>query len=157
MTKRLTLALQGHPTLARFSMRSSPAGIEHFEEVGPALGRLVSHPGSVLTSLDVAHCHLGDANQDALDGHLRRLGIPVAKSFCGLDALFAALPRNLTLRHLDVSSNEVARRFAAVLLRAVRANTSLQCLSADNSLFPQFSIRDLKAAECLVAARRPTL
>jgi hypothetical protein len=122
----LLSALTGHASLRNLVLLSN-----HVEAAlsGAALGALIAANAPALTALDVSFCNLGDA---------------------GLRPLLDALPGNTNLRALDVSINGTSEAFARdVLPPAVRANASLQALSA-RTLQVDFSARE---AETLVAAR----
>jgi hypothetical protein len=76
----------------------------------------------------------------------------------GLRPLVDALPGNTALRRLRCRFNDVSPPFASSLVAAVRANTSLRTLEANNGEVWLFGERhgpnpELAEAEALVAAR----
>ena len=103
------------------------------------MGALVAADPSALTSLDVDGCELCDEG-------LRPLveALPGATHLCVLSC------------KLSYEINDMAKDFAAILLTAVRANTSLRELWVvdDDDEQPTYAIRTLAQAEAVVAARQ---
>jgi len=122
-------ALTGHRSIEELRLLrcTSPSPAAQ-TAVGEALGRLVAAE-SVLTSLDLECCRLGDA---------------------GVGPLFAALAHNTMLQKLELAENAISRECARdVVLPTVRANTSLRKLE-----FAQPDIPELVEAEQLVRQRQ---
>jgi hypothetical protein len=127
-------------TLRVHNMHTAPTAADA-RELGSVFGALMSadaaapsSSSSSLTTLDVAHCGLGDA---------------------GLTPLARALRRSSSsLRRLACHHNQAGARFARhVLLPAVRRNTSLRVLTAAGCVGPRCGAY-LRHAQALVAARR---
>jgi hypothetical protein len=125
----LLRALTGHASLRKLMLFNNNLAALHNTVAGAALGALIAADAPALTELDLSFNRLHDA---------------------ALRPLFEALPANAHLRTLNVSLNNMSEAFARrQLLPAVRANTSLQKLRAEQDK-DDASVRE---AEALVAAR----
>jgi hypothetical protein len=122
-------ALTGHSSMRKLNLAFNNVLQGARAVAGAAFGALVAANVPALTELDVSDSALGDA---------------------GLLPLLEALPANTHLRTLDVSYNGISAACARdVLLRAVRANTSLRTLHAHS----EAEHPDEVDAIALVAAR----
>jgi hypothetical protein len=140
----LLAALTGHTSLRALSLHTNSVEPADTVAAGAALGALVAADAPALTDLDVAWSGLGDD---------------------GLRALFEALPHNTHLRTLACYGSDLTAAFARdVLLPAVRANTSLRCLTVSEEVDSGISYRPeeeptqacLRELEALVAQRSST-
>ena len=107
------------------------------QTAGAALAALLCANAPALQHLNCSDCALTDV---------------------GLAPLFAALPHATHLRELNCSTNGVSASFARdVLLPAVRANSSLLYLKAEDELYDDDDEHEdqpfIVEAEALVAAR----
>ena len=103
-------ALTAHRSLQALDFTSTQ--FEDAAAAGQALAALLAANAPALTELHMRGCGLGEA---------------------GVGALLDGLPRNTHLRVLDISNSRVPAGFlAARLLPAVRANTGLRKLLADD-------------------------
>jgi hypothetical protein len=131
-------ALTGHPRLRvldvdwNYTLYDSDVQ----RTAGEALAALLYANAPALQQLKCSDCALGDV---------------------GLAPLFAALPHATHLRELNCSTNGVSASFARdVLLPAVRANSSLLYLKADDDIYDDEEHEDqpfIEEAEALVADR----
>ena len=125
-------AITAHPSLRCVRMYLNRVAPFHQSVIGAALGRLVAADAASLSELHVGYCNVG------------------------LAPLFAALPDNHHLRALNViygwAEVGVSRAFAARVLAAVRANTSLRCFNPP-AVYNVVHVRELEEAEALVKAR----
>jgi hypothetical protein len=125
----LLRALAGHPDLEVLTLEGDLR--EFGAALGEALGTLVAADSPALSTVRVAGCSLGDA---------------------GLGPLVAALPRNSHLRALECNGSALGAAFAReALLPAVRANSGLRELSAENAL--SWRLEGVTAAMACVRAR----
>jgi hypothetical protein len=125
-------ALTGHISLRTLKLSGNNVLQAMQPSAGAALGTLLAANAPALTELDVSYKDLRDA---------------------GLGPLFDALPYNTHLRTLDVSGNDMSVAFVRdVLLPAVRANTSLHKLVADDAGYGGGNAF-IDEAQALVAAR----
>ena len=105
-------ALTGHPSLESLNLSFNSPPEDGVAGAAALLGQLVAANAPALKELSVKASHLGDE---------------------GLRPAFQALPRNTHLRKLDCWSTGSSRQFARdVVLPAVRVNTSLRTLTANN-------------------------
>jgi Ran GTPase-activating protein (RanGAP) involved in mRNA processing and transport len=126
-------ALTGHVSVRRLRIFNDgmERSLENLQCAGMLLGALVAADAPALAALDVH----GNALSDD-----------------GLRPLFEALPGNTHLRTLNCSYNDMSDAFAAaVLLPAVRANTSLRTLNTHVGVPQSDAVRE---AHSLVMAPR---
>jgi hypothetical protein len=122
-------ALTAHPSLRTLNCCNNHVR-PNADAAGAALGALVAANAPALTELDICGCHLNDV---------------------GMAPVMAALVANTHLRALTCGDNNITEAFARdMLLPAVRANTSLRCLSV---WMPECAAAH--DAQALVAARAP--
>ena len=128
-------AVTGHTTLQSFFCDCDySVRLEDEPVVSAALGRLVAANPLALTELVVNEWHTEE---------------------CVLGPLIAALPTNTHLRVLNCANHHMPHFLAVRMLAAVRANTSLRRLNANDSNGSDDDIKhpELTTAEALVAAR----